>query len=109
MDRDSHTINSFIRGCVVNKNVLIVEDDPDLLRMECMLLSTRGFEVTGVDDGEKALAHMSKSKPDLVLLDVMMPGIDGFEVCKIIKSDESNCHIPVIMLTARSSNRNNFV
>ena len=85
------------------KKILIVEDEESLLKLESILLTSRGYEVKGVADGKTALECMASMKPDLVLLDIMLPEIDGFEVCRQIKSSESTKHIPVIMLTAKKS------
>lgn len=85
------------------KKILIVEDEESLLKLESILLTSRGYEVKGVADGRAALEALHTTKPDLVLLDIMLPEMDGFEVCRQIKSDESTRHIPVIMLTAKKS------
>jgi len=88
---------------VNKKEILIVEDQEELRKLECLLLSTRGYLVEGVADGRAALAYMESRRPDLVLLDIMLPEIDGFEVCRQIKSNEETRHIPVIMVTAKTS------
>lgn len=85
------------------KKILIVEDEESLLKLESILLTSRGYEVKGVADGRSALESIAAVKPDLVLLDIMLPEMDGFEVCRQIKSDEATRHIPVIMLTAKKS------
>ena len=85
------------------KKILIVEDEESLLKLESILLTSRGYEVKGVADGQAALDAVGAMKPDLVLLDIMLPEIDGFEVCRQIKSNEATRHIPVIMLTAKKS------
>lgn len=85
------------------KKILIVEDEESLLKLESILLISKGFDVKGVSNGKAALAAIAEEKPDLVLLDIMLPEIDGFEVCKLIKSDPATHHIPVIMLTAKKS------
>lgn len=85
------------------KKILIVEDEESLLKLESILLTSRGYEVKGVADGQAALDAIGVMKPDLVLLDIMLPEIDGFEVCRQIKSNEATRHIPVIMLTAKKS------
>lgn len=85
------------------KKILIVEDEESLLKLESILLSTRGYHVSGVKDGLAALVEIEKSRPDLVLLDIMMPGIDGFEVCRRIKENPDTAAIPVVMLTAKKS------
>ena len=85
------------------KKILIVEDEESLLKLESILLTSKGYEVHGVGDGRAALEAMETVKPDLVLLDIMLPEIDGFEVCRRIKSNEATRKIPVIMLTAKKS------
>jgi len=86
-----------------NNRILIVEDEESLLKLESILLTSRGYQVRGVTDGVAALKEISENRPDLVLLDIMMPGIDGFEVCRRIKEDPATMDIPVVMLTAKKS------
>jgi twitching motility two-component system response regulator PilG len=88
---------------VVPKEILIVEDQQSILKLESILLSSRGYKVNQVTDGNSALNFMENNNPDLILLDVRLPGIDGFEICQRIKSNEATRHIPVIMVTARSN------
>jgi len=85
------------------RKILIVEDEVSLLKLESILLTTRGYKVSGVTDGLKALEEIRKDMPDLVLLDIMIPGIDGFEVCRRIKADPVTANLPVVMLTAKKS------
>ncbi|NJD92001.1 MAG: response regulator [Geobacter sp.] len=85
------------------KHILIVEDEESLLKLESILLASKGYRVTAVSDGTAALKAVAGDRPDLVLLDIMMPGIDGFEVCKRIKSAPETASIPVVMLTAKKS------
>jgi twitching motility two-component system response regulator PilG len=88
---------------VDNHNILIVEDEESLLKLESILLTAKGYRVTGASDGSEALEALRKEKPDLVLLDVMLPRLDGFEVCKKIKSNPETCEVPVVMLTSLKS------
>jgi len=88
---------------VIKKKILIVEDEVSLLKLESILLTSKGYEVHGVGDGQAALDAIGDVRPDLVLLDIMLPEIDGFEVCRRIKADDETKHIPVIMLTAKKS------
>lgn len=85
------------------KKILIVEDEESLLKLESILLTSKGYQVEGAADGRSALEAVKNMQPDLVLLDIMLPEIDGFEVCRRIKADEATRHIPVIMLTAKKS------
>jgi twitching motility two-component system response regulator PilG len=83
--------------------ILIVEDEESLLKLESILLSAKGYIVTGVMDGVAALKEILLHKPDLVILDIMLPGMDGFEVCKLIKNNPETADIHVVILTARKS------
>ncbi len=85
------------------KTILIVEDEESLLKLESILLTSKGFDVKGVTNGQAALDSIAEESPDLVLLDIMLPEIDGFEVCRRIKTDPATRHLPVIMLTAKRS------
>ena len=85
--------------------IMIVEDEESLLKLESILLSAKGYFVTGVRDGEAALEEIRSNKPDLVLLDIMLPLLDGFEVCRRIKENPETGTIPVIMLTARKNSQ----
>jgi len=88
---------------VSKKKILVVEDEESLLKLESILLTSKGYEVIGVPNGKAALEAIDEQQPDLVLLDIMLPEIDGFEVCRRIKSNQQTKDIPVIMLTAKTS------
>jgi two-component system, cell cycle response regulator len=81
--------------------VLVVDDDPDLLEILGMLLTSYGFDVTLADGGQKALEIAGGGNLDVIVLDVMMPRMDGFEVCRELKKVPSAAAVPVILLTAR--------
>jgi twitching motility two-component system response regulator PilG len=85
------------------KKILLVEDQESLLKLESILLTSRGFEVRGVSDGQAALAAIEEDIPDLMLLDIMLPDLDGFEICRMLKEKERTRKIPIIMVTARKS------
>ncbi|AMV72003.1 response regulator [Desulfuromonas carbonis] len=85
------------------KKILIVEDEESLLKLESILLTSKGYEVRGVANGRAALEAIAAEAPDLVLLDIMLPEIDGFEVCQRIKENPATAKIPVVMLTAKKS------
>lgn len=87
----------------MKKKILIVEDEPNLLQLERILLASRGYEVKGVGDGQAALDAVTTMKPDLLLLDIMLPKIDGFEVCRQIKANAATRHMQVVLLTAKKS------
>jgi len=83
----------------MKKRVMIVEDDPVLMRVLQDNLSFEGFEVRGIADGNLAISAARDFAPDLVLLDVGLPGTNGFELCAAWR--QSN-RTPIIMLTAMS-------
>lgn len=87
-----------------SKKILIVEDEESLLKLESILLSSKGYSVVGVMDGKAALEEVKTNPPDLVVLDVMLPEMDGFEVCRRIKENPETSSIPIVMLTAKKSN-----
>lgn len=85
-----------------NKNlpcILLVDDDPLIIRMYQNRLSTDGYKVCTAQNGEEALAEVAKEKPALILLDVMMPQMNGVETLKVLKKEEHTRDIPVIILT----------
>jgi two-component system alkaline phosphatase synthesis response regulator PhoP len=85
----------------VNKKVLVVDDEKDIVELLRYNLRKEGYEVIVAQNGQEALERMT-ARPDLVLLDLMMPVLDGFETCKRLKSDPTTAHIPIVFLTARS-------
>jgi len=86
-----------------SKKILVVEDEESLLKLESILLASKGYRVTGVSDGQAAITTLAENPPDLVLLDLMIPGVDGFEVCRWIKDNAETRHIPVIIVTAKKT------
>ncbi len=85
--------------------ILVVEDEESLLKLESILLSSKGYNVTGVMDGKSALEEVMAHRPDLVILDIMLPEIDGFEVCRRIRENPATSTIPVVMLTAKKNSQ----
>ena len=79
-------------------NILVVDDDPNISRLEQLYLEKEGCEVRVASDGNEAIAAFRKLPPDLMLLDVMLPGADGYEVLKAVRKSGD---IPVIVVTAR--------
>ena len=83
-----------------NKNILVVEDDPDIKELISFNLSNQGHQVFEANNGELGIEKARKKLPDLILLDLMLPGIHGLDVCRIIKADQETKDIPIIMVTA---------
>jgi CheY-like chemotaxis protein len=91
------------------KKILIVDDEPDLLRVACFRLEKSGYQVLTAVNGREALELVEKESPDLVLLDVRLPLIGGPDVCLRIKKNEELKHIPVILFTASTQDINEKV
>ena len=81
------------------ETVLIVEDDPTLLRVLKDNFEFSGFSVRTAGDGERGLDEAVKRRPDLLVLDIMLPKINGYELCRLIRKE--GLDMPVIMLTAK--------
>jgi len=88
---------------VMGKTVLIVDDEKDIRDLVAYNLSKEGFAVLTAADGNEAIRQLTGHTVALVILDIMMPGMDGLEVCKYIRHHEATANLPVIFLTARSS------
>jgi len=93
----------------MSKKVLIIDDEPDLIRLLSYNLSAQGYEPLAAKDGETGLAQAQRHLPDLIVLDVMMPGMDGWEVCKALRRDTRTAAIPILMLTARADEADKVV
>ena len=81
--------------------ILVVDDEPDVVRMLQVVLGKRGHKVLTAPSGIEGLVKAQGERPDLVLLDIMMEGMDGWEVLKLLKLEEATRSIPVVMLSAR--------
>jgi DNA-binding response OmpR family regulator len=77
-------------------NIMVVDDDPYILKFITANLEARGFRVFKAVDGQQALEVFAQNPIDLVLLDIMMPKIDGYEVCRRIRDSSQ---VPIIMLS----------
>jgi len=81
--------------------ILVVEDQDSIRRMIEALIQARGYDVTAVASGTKAIDVAMTHPPDLVLLDLMLPGqYDGFEVCRRLRGDPSTSKVPVVVISA---------
>jgi len=87
------------------KRVLIVDDEPDLLKVAGFRLKSTGYDVVTAVDGEEAVSLIRKEPPDLVLLDLRLPKMSGSDVCRWIKTDDKLKAIPVILFTASGLDR----
>lgn len=90
------------RKVMVRKRILIVDDEPELVKAMQIRLKVAGYELITAGDGQEGLEKAKKERPDLVLLDLLMPKMDGFQTLERLKQDRETKSIPVIMLTAKS-------
>ncbi len=86
----------------MNSLVLIVDDEPHMLRFIEFTLRKGPFEIITAKDGAEAIQLSKTHNLSVIVMDVLIPGVDGLTAMKAIKSDLSTRHIPIIMLTARS-------
>ena len=87
--------------------VLVIDDEPLMVKSTCMALKFSGFEAVGAGNGPLGIEAAVKHNPDVILLDIMMPGMDGWEVLSHLKETESLCSIPVVIFTAREYSNGN--
>ena len=83
------------------RRILLVDDEPSIVKMVGKRLELAGFDVRVAMDGEEAIAKARSDHPELVILDLMLPKRNGYEVCSIIKGDPALRRIPVIMFTVK--------
>ncbi len=91
------------------KKILIVDDEADLVETVRFPLEMEGFNVLVSYNGEDALNQARKEKPDLIILDLMLPKLDGYKVCRLLKFDEKYKHIPILMLTAKTQEKDKIL
>ena len=88
-----------------NLTILAIDDDKDMLALIAHLLKKKNHNIIQADNGKDALDILKKTKPDIILLDVVMNDMSGYEVCRQIHNHEEWSFIPVIFLTALSSDK----
>lgn len=86
----------------MNKTILLVDDEADILEFLSYNLQKEGFTILTAGDGVEAIEIVKTSKPDLILLDLMMPRMDGIETCQVIRADEKLNDSIVVFLTSRN-------
>jgi two-component system, cell cycle response regulator DivK len=84
----------------MSKRILVVEDQPDSRQIIRDMLALTDYEITEAENGEEALAAITKLRPDLILMDVQMPIMDGYTATRRIKADTALRSIPIIAVTS---------
>lgn len=88
------------------RQVLLIEDDPDLRDELSAILIFKGYMVQSAGDGEEGLHKLKETRPDLVICDYNMPEINGGEVLRTIRGDPQNDHIPFILMSGSNPPEN---
>ena len=91
------------------QKILLIEDDSDLFQLLKYNLEKEGFHFAGAQTGKGALEFCRQERPDLVILDIMLPDSNGLDICRNLRADPELAHIPVIFLTACSSETDRIV
>lgn len=89
------------------KTILIADDEPTLLQFLRLALH-KSYDLYLAENGREAIEILEKVTPDLIILDIMMPEIDGFTVCEMLKKDKNKKSIPLILLSAKSMEKDIF-
>jgi two-component system alkaline phosphatase synthesis response regulator PhoP len=92
----------------MTEKILIIDDDATMVNLLSTILEIDGFDTKKALSGREALQELSNELPDLVLLDIMMPEMDGFEVLAQLRGDPATVKLPIIMLTARTDDKDIF-
>jgi len=87
------------------EKVLIVEDNPQAVKLVKFILEKNDYSTISAKDGEEGLRMARERKPDLIILDLMLPEMDGYQVCESLKADPNTKEIPIIVLTALDTGR----
>ena len=103
--KEKKTVENEINRTGIPKKILVVDDDPDLLKMLAMRLLTCGYEVVAATDAQSAVKQAHRAKPDLILLDMMLPGGGGEGVFENLKTSLTTMLIPVVFISAMLSPR----
>lgn len=82
--------------------IVVVDDDPEILKLITMLLRRIGADSKTFYDGRDALEYLAKETPDLIVLDLMMPEIDGFDILRKLRRQPRFNHVPVLILSAKA-------
>lgn len=85
----------------MSKRLLVVDDEPNLLRAVAACLKAEGYEVSTARSGQEALLQLAESIPDLIISDIRMPGMDGYKLARQLRGSPRTALVPIVFLTAK--------
>ena len=85
----------------MSKRLLVVDDEPNLLRAVAACLKTENYEVSTARNGQEALMQLAESVPDLIISDIRMPGMDGYKLARQLRGSPRTALVPIVFLTAK--------
>lgn len=85
---------------MTTKSLLVVDDNPENLKLILMILASSGYELVTASDADQALQAIEQRIPDLILLDLQLPGMDGLELTRRLKARPETTNIPIVAVTA---------
>ena len=85
--------------------ILLVDDEPSIVKMVGKRLEVEGFDVLIAMDGQEGLTKAQAEQPDLIILDLMLPKLNGYEVCTMLKQDARYQKIPIVLFTAKAQDK----
>ncbi len=89
----------------MNERILIVDDDPSIVRLVEHVLQGKGYQVLIANTGSQALQMVKSEELDLIILDLILPGMDGFEVCQRLRQDPVTASLPVLIMSRKDSEK----
>lgn len=87
---------------MAGQRVLVVDDDPVILRLLEVNFEMEGYDVLSATDGEEAVRRALEERPDLMVCDIMMPNVNGLEVVERLRADERTRTMPIVLLSAKA-------
>ena len=85
--------------------ILLVDDEPSIVKMVAKRLEVEGFDVLVAADGQEGLTKAQTEHPDLIILDLMLPKLNGYEICTMLKQDTRYQRVPIVLFTAKTQER----
>src|SRR5919106_4394458 len=94
-------LRQVLRMMLMSKRLLVVDDEPNLLRAVAACLKTEGYEVNTARSGREALLQLAEAVPDLLVSDIRMPGMDGYQLARQLRGSPRTALVPIVFLTAK--------